>query len=299
MSVKPLDVLLVEDHEPDAFTVTRFVEQLNHAELLRSGSQALRVERASRLSQALDLLKKKDFDAILLDLTLPDSVSLHTGRSILSAAPEPALVILTSAEDEDLAERAILEGAQDFLTKPRLTPPLLLRTLRYACQRQRALNALRSATLLDALTGLYSRRGLLFIGDMLLDLSSRTGAGASLLLIELPRSSEFGHTQGHEALDMLLLDVAELLKQSFDNGDLLARIDDSSFCALALRQGEFGDRLRANGARYNREHPHQDPVEFRIGLAQCLPPETTTVEDLLLQARFHIQARASASATIP
>ena len=292
MHAKPLDILLVEDHEPDAFTVTRFVEQLNHAELLRTGQQSLRLERASRLAEAIETLKNKDFDAILLDLGLPDSASLHTQKAIIAAAPDPAVIVLAGSDDEDLAERTIIEGAQDYLIKPQLTPPVLLKSLRYACQRQRALNALRAATLLDSLTGLYSRRGLLFVGDLLLDLSSRTGTGASLLLLDLTRLAEFGRTHGRDAADLVLLDSAELLKRSFDAGDLLARLDESTFCVLALRDNEVGDRLLAQLALYNQAHSQQEPMDLRIGRARCPATASLSMEELLLQARFHLQARA-------
>jgi two-component system, cell cycle sensor histidine kinase and response regulator CckA len=53
------------------------------------------------------------------------------------------IVVLTGTDDEDLAMRAVREGAQDYLVKGQVTGPLLVRAVRYATERKRAVVALQ------------------------------------------------------------------------------------------------------------------------------------------------------------
>src|SRR5439155_18353198 len=52
-------------------------------------------------------------------------------------APEVAIVVLSSLDDETLAIRAVQEGAQDYLVKGQVYGAAILRSMRYAIERQR------------------------------------------------------------------------------------------------------------------------------------------------------------------
>jgi signal transduction histidine kinase len=66
---------------------------------------------------------------------LPDSEGLSTLESVAERAPHLPIVVLTGRTDAGLGPRAIQEGAQDYLTKGRITVDVLRRTLRYAVDR--------------------------------------------------------------------------------------------------------------------------------------------------------------------
>lgn len=87
------------------------------------------------LAEAKAALAQGRPDCILLDLGLPDSQGLDTLRSVLQAAPTVPVVVLTGAEEDDLADDALLAGAQDFLEKAHLKPDSLARSLRHARDR--------------------------------------------------------------------------------------------------------------------------------------------------------------------
>lgn len=129
MEEQPLKVLLVEDDEDDAFLLQTMLEKTKPA--------SLKLVRATRIGEAQDLLTRESFDAALLDLSLPDSEGLETFTSIHSTAPGLPVVVLTGLDDETMAIRAVQEGAQDYLVKGQVSASLLLRSLRYAIERQR------------------------------------------------------------------------------------------------------------------------------------------------------------------
>ena len=91
-----LEVLVVEDNPGDALLIRETIAEA------RSASFA--VTQVERLSDALDLLQNRNFDAVLLDLSLPDSCGMETLTRLLSSHPEPPpIVIMTGLDDEEVA----------------------------------------------------------------------------------------------------------------------------------------------------------------------------------------------------
>jgi signal transduction histidine kinase/CheY-like chemotaxis protein len=130
--VKGMRVLLVEDNDDDALLIRESL----------SGT-ALEIDRAERLSTALAQLTLGKFDAVLLDLSLPDAWGLDTIRRLRREAAAVPIVVLTGLNDEEIAMRAVEEGAQDYLFKGQADGHLLARSLRYAIQRHRAEETLK------------------------------------------------------------------------------------------------------------------------------------------------------------
>jgi two-component system, cell cycle sensor histidine kinase and response regulator CckA len=134
MNLDGIRVLLVEDNPGDARLFT---------ELLRdAGANHLTMVQVQRLAAALDCLNRDSFDVILLDLSLPDADGLDTLVRAHAHAPKTPIVVLTGHDDEGLAVRAVRSGAQDYLVKGHVDGELLVRSIRYASERGRALEAL-------------------------------------------------------------------------------------------------------------------------------------------------------------
>ncbi len=123
-------LLFVEDALGDARLV---IEVLKMARPMQFA-----VTHVLSLGHALRALQLRCYDAVLLDLGLPDSRGLEAVEKVRASAPDIPLVVLTGNDDEELAVRAIEKGAQDFLVKrlPFPSPARLVRTLRYAMARR-------------------------------------------------------------------------------------------------------------------------------------------------------------------
>ena len=89
------------------------------------------------LKAALGLVHHYDFDAVLLDLHLPDSSGLDTVRKIITALPDTAVIVLTGLQDEETAIQTVRYGAQDYLEKRNLTPVTLSKSIQYAIERKK------------------------------------------------------------------------------------------------------------------------------------------------------------------
>ncbi len=130
-----IKVLLVEDNFGDVRLLQAILAEVTSVEV-----ELVRVER---LSQALQYLSERKFDGVLLDLSLPDSQGLATCIQIHAQVPQVPIVVLTGLDDETLALSAVQAGAQDYLFKGKVTGDSLVRSLRYAIERQRTEETLR------------------------------------------------------------------------------------------------------------------------------------------------------------
>ncbi len=90
------------------------------------------------LGKGIEALGNGGFDAVLLDLMLPDSSGLDTFLRLQSAVPDIPVVILSGTDDLSLAAKAVEEGAQSYLVKGKVNAEQLARSLRYAIQRSEA-----------------------------------------------------------------------------------------------------------------------------------------------------------------
>ena len=132
-----MKILLVEDNPGDVRLLQEFLWDVT--------SVKLQLKQAQELEEALNFLEKESFDVILLDLLLPDSEGLETFLKIHHQAPAIPIIVLTGFDDDTLATRAMQEGAQDYLVKGQVNGDLLVRSMRYAIERQRTEEALRQS----------------------------------------------------------------------------------------------------------------------------------------------------------
>ncbi len=130
-------VLLIEDNPGDSRLL---------AEMLRDLGGNITLVAEDTLTAGIEAVGHGDYDVVLLDLGLPESVGLDTYRRFEAAASEVAVVVLTGNTDIQLAVSAVDEGAQDFLVKGQFDEQLLGRAMAYAVSRKQAELDLRQQT---------------------------------------------------------------------------------------------------------------------------------------------------------
>lgn len=123
-----MKVLLVEDNPADAC--------LLRETLIDAGASRFSLTHVQCLADAESELKENRFDAVLLDLSLPDSRGLESIRRLAAVALNTPVVVLSGTDDESTAVSALREGAQDYLVKGQADGSLVVRALRYAVERK-------------------------------------------------------------------------------------------------------------------------------------------------------------------
>ena len=137
MSRKPIRTLLVEDNPGDARLMREMLAEVAEGqfELVAVGS----------LRQAVQHLFAERFGVVLLDLSLPDSQGLETFTRLQGQSARTPIVVLTGLDDETLAVKAVQKGAQDYLIKGQADGNLLVRSMRYAIERNAVRQELKRA----------------------------------------------------------------------------------------------------------------------------------------------------------
>jgi DNA-binding response OmpR family regulator len=147
-----MHVLLIEDNEDDA--------ELIQQALCERSTEAVTLNWADRLQTGIQKLTECPVDAVLVDLSLPDSQGLETLDRVRAQAHDAPVIVLTGLDNDVVAEKSLLHGAQDYLVKGRLTGDALRRAIRYAMGRHRVEQALRKSEERFHLTCLATRDGI-------------------------------------------------------------------------------------------------------------------------------------------
>lgn len=131
-----LRIGLVEDNPGDA----RLIQEM----LREPPITQFRLTLSTRVDELLESLDRDPIEVLLLDLGLPDSQGMDTFHRINDRAPGLPIVIFSGADDEQLASEAVSCGAQDYLVKGRINSFLLKRAIRYAMERKRTEEEIRT-----------------------------------------------------------------------------------------------------------------------------------------------------------
>ncbi|MHB8503679.1 MAG: putative bifunctional diguanylate cyclase/phosphodiesterase [Candidatus Acidiferrales bacterium] len=132
-SIFPPKILLIEN-DPAAADKIR-------AALAAGGSGSFDVEWVRQLSEGLERLSKRGIDAVLLELSLPDSRGIETFDKLFAAVPDIPILVLGNG-NEALAKEAVGRGAQDYLLAGHIDSYSLPRALRNAIERKAVEDAL-------------------------------------------------------------------------------------------------------------------------------------------------------------
>ena len=132
----------------------------------------------------------------------------------------------------------------------------------------------RALAVTDELTGLHNRRGFTAIAEQQIKLARRSRAPLHLGFIDMDGmkaiNDQFGHAVGDEALK----DTAALLRASFRDSDLLARVGGDEFLVLAVDADDktterIQKRLFAAVIKHNLEAQRPYALSLSLGMVAC------------------------------
>jgi len=150
------------------------------------------------------------------------------------------------------------------------------------------LAAIQLATI-DDLTKISNRRGFVSLAQNSISLCARQGSPVSMVFLDLdkfkPINDQFGHAEGDHAL----ITFADLMRQSFRDSDVFARIGGDEFVVLLTntesdRATKIVDRFRNQVDAYNAEAKRGYDLCFSDGIVGIHPDQDSQVEDLLREA---------------
>ena len=175
-----------------------------------------------------------------------------------------------------------------------------------------AIESIRDVTdhalsLVDELTGLYNRRGLYALAEHQIKLAHRNDYKLLVVFIDLDGLKMINDTNGHQEGDIALADVGNILKLTFRETDIIARIGGDEFVVFAVEsvanQKEILlKRLHENLNHYNQKNCQKINLSISVGITRYDPLHPCSMAELLDQAdkRMYEDKRAKrVSESIP
>jgi DNA-binding NtrC family response regulator len=128
---KPPRVLTVDDEAVVCESIRRVLSD-----------EGYDVSTATSSRLGLDMLRKDQFDLLLLDIKMPEMDGIELLRAARDVSPETEVLIITGYATIETAVEAIKLGAFDYLEKP-VSPPALLVAVARALERKHLVDLTR------------------------------------------------------------------------------------------------------------------------------------------------------------
>ena len=154
---------------------------------------------------------------------------------------------------------------------------------------QEAHDKIQKLYLSDDLTELYNRRGFMLLAQQALLHAARRRKHAVLVFIDIDGLKHVNDTSGHDAGDVMLVNAARVLRKTFRQSDVIARMGGDEFCALALDADDgkaVQHRIARGFARYNANSQAEHKLAASVGVVEVSPDADPghTLEELLVHA---------------
>lgn len=228
-NARDIDILLVSDSQHDR-------DYIYNNLLVRYPFDIIDAKNIDEVAEALE--QNPNIRIMIIDIK-PTSKGLDLVEEIRGYEQKESLAIMaiTSKDDSYTSARYLQVGANDFVTKPvqfetfHSRMNVMIETLSLFDKLQKIANV-------DYLTELYNRRYFFESGNMLFSNAKRRNISIATAMLDIDHFKSINDTYGHNTGDIVLKEIAYLLKQSFRNSDLIARVGGEEFAAILVDADE-------------------------------------------------------------
>ena len=294
LSVKPLDVLVVDDDESSRELIAIAAHSFgHHCRVAVDGNDALR------------LLAQQPADVVISDWDMPSMNGAELCQRVRCAGDEEPytyFIIMTAFDDREHLLAGMAAGADDFQRKPVSFDELEARLLsagrvvdlhRRLASRNATLrddstrNYLASRT--DALTGVGNRMRLDEEIATLLSRAQRYGHKCSLAMCDLDFFKSYNDHFGHVAGDEALRRVADGMRENLRSADAVFRYGGEEFVILLIEQPledaeRAMERMRAQIEALDIPAANGGPLTLSVGVAEVDTRTDKTPDQWLARA---------------
>ncbi|MEG4531303.1 diguanylate cyclase [Microcoleus sp. D2_18a_D3] len=263
------NILIVDDTPDNLRLLAKILE-----------SQGYIVRKALNGRMALQGVHRDPPSLILLDINMPEMNGYEVCQKLKASetSAQIPVIFISALERVENKVQAFELGGVDYITKPfqeqevlmRVKNQLLIQQQRQQLleqnqrleheiqERLRAEAEVRQLSVTDELTGLYNRRGFFLLADQQLKIARRTQTSYFILFADLDGLKKINDTLGHEMGDRVIVDAAQILKQTFREADIVARLGGDEFALFIPNFSDesstnFHARLQENIDRFNQQ----------------------------------------------
>jgi two-component system, cell cycle response regulator len=268
--------------------------KLLHDNLAQEGYSVVLAEDGHQARNALSEYRPS---LVITDWEMPDIAGIDLCKEIRRAEEFYTYIILLTgkAEKERIIE-GLAAGADDYLTKPFHSGELLARVRVGArvSELHRQIQAknllLEELSLTDPLTGLPNRRAIEAWANREISGATRHGFPFWVVMVDLDHFKTVNDKYGHEAGDVVLKRLAELLKANTRASNMCARLGGEEFVIALTHIDNVGvktaiERIRS---QFEKESFHFNGASLQVtasfGIAGFQGNAQSNLEQLLRDA---------------
>ncbi len=269
-------VLVVDDEEPIRKLIANILSLRGHQYVTAKDGR-----------EALDKMMGAKFDALVTDIAMPEMDGLALTKEIATHYQNFPVMVMTGYAEEYPPETAMTSGAREFIRKPFSVSEFIIRFDQMMRDHERE-EALVALSLTDELTGLSNRRRFFVLAEQCLKVAVRTKKRSLLLYIDMDDLKWINDHRGHNEGDQALIALGKILKKTFRESDIIARIGGDEFAVLLESTDENEDilttRLNENIKDYNTQAAQEDKLSVSVGAAEFNPEDLISIDELLSKA---------------
>ena len=269
-------VLIVDDMESNRQILGSSLNNFYNVIYASNGTDAIKILSEDKLP-----------DLILLDIEMPDMDGFEVIKKIKNVedTKDIPVIFVTGHDDIKNEERALINGAVDYITKP--ISPIIVKarvkthlTIKY--QRDQLLHRASH----DQLTQLYNRHKLVEEGHRLFLKAKRHNDDLCVTMLDIDFFKKINDTYGHLTGDEVLKSVAHLLKTNVRVEDVVARYGGEEFVIVFDRCSLYNAQLKSDILRMQiaRLFPNNIKVTASLGVTSIKPNIHNNFDDILKEA---------------
>jgi len=269
------------------------LSQLLKAQL---GGMGLKIDLVCRGEDAFEKFKAYEYDLLITDILLRGPMSgLALVREVRCGAGQKSMIpilVLSSLGDTARKIETLRSGANDYVSKPIIEAELAARVRNLITNKQLLDRVevqqlrLEEMAMTDSLTSLYNRHCLNDIAPRYVSEAGRHHIPLSLVVIDLDNFKHVNDTHGHSMGDLVLAEVAALLKKSCRQEDIAARFGGEEFLLILPHCDGRDAAKKAEMLRAKIEalQPNKIPITASFGVCQLPMGGLSSFEEVFVMA---------------
>lgn len=255
--------------------------------------------KLTELNETIELRKHKSFDAMLTAerINSGKETTDNIRKTIREMLNEEKKVLDVLTDKEEIVEEFLIYVITSGSVMAIIIIALSMITRNYDVKKrkkaeenlQQVLLELKALSLTDDLTDAYNRRGFLTLGNQLLKMAKRMKRGILLLFADLDGLKWINDNFGHKEGGLALIDTANILKKTFRESDIIARMGGDEFAVIAMEESELDaevliNRLMQNIDTHNSEGNRRYKLAVSVGMVRSDNENPLSIDELLVQA---------------